>query len=332
MSLKTAVVLLDSNGKTSEGLSVTTLCANPSPPSNFCKPWTVVSFGMDWLHLLHTGSAVKCPNGSLKFSRSLNDMGNPMDSLGNGIHFIDCTYSEGKLDVKHEMALTASTDPKSYTHSCRSTYNAENSHTSSLPPLPNHTNPNLVPSFTNNYKYIKALNNLPYLPSVSTGVSPLPHTPLHPNPTADSSLFLPFPRSSTSASLGLSELGSNVSQLFFKTSSSTCLDSSEFVLGPAELFKGENQVFVDDKVRTSGTNTHQGKSWISKSRMGSVAVLGIQDAPLCYMDQDSDLDRCGSPAPSEKNTPISPYSLSGDCCRWVYGWDSPTSHPPLPTL
>lgn len=46
-------------------------------------------------------------------------------------------------------------------------------------------------------------------------------------------------------------------------------------------------------------------------------------APLCSPEGDSDLDRCSS-APSDKTVPLSPYSLSADCCRLV-----PCSVPPL---
>ncbi|XP_077469143.1 E3 ubiquitin-protein ligase MARCHF8 isoform X1 [Stigmatopora argus] len=41
---------------------------------------------------------------------------------------------------------------------------------------------------------------------------------------------------------------------------------------------------------------------------------GLHLAPLCYMDEDGDLDRCPSPA-SSKTEPLSPFSLSADCCR-----------------
>lgn len=49
------------------------------------------------------------------------------------------------------------------------------------------------------------------------------------------------------------------------------------------------------------------------------AGLGTLLAPLCYMDEDSDLDGCSSPL-TEKTGPQSPCSLSGDCCRWVTVW------------
>lgn len=51
----------------------------------------------------------------------------------------------------------------------------------------------------------------------------------------------------------------------------------------------------------------------------AVAGPGALVAPLCYMDEDSDLDCCPSPL-SEKTGPLSPYSLSEDCCRWVTVW------------
>ncbi|XP_057705237.1 E3 ubiquitin-protein ligase MARCH8 isoform X3 [Corythoichthys intestinalis] len=41
---------------------------------------------------------------------------------------------------------------------------------------------------------------------------------------------------------------------------------------------------------------------------------GVHLAPLCYMDEDSDLDRCPSPV-LPKTEPLSHFSLSADCCR-----------------
>lgn len=47
-----------------------------------------------------------------------------------------------------------------------------------------------------------------------------------------------------------------------------------------------------------------------------VSVSGTLLAPLCYMDDDTDLECCSSPL-TEKSGQLSRYSLSGDCCRWV---------------
>ncbi|XP_048863798.1 E3 ubiquitin-protein ligase MARCH8 isoform X1 [Brienomyrus brachyistius] len=56
-------------------------------------------------------------------------------------------------------------------------------------------------------------------------------------------------------------------------------------------------------------------------------------APLCSPEGDSDLDRCSS-APSDKTVPLSPYSLSADCCRICHcdgDEDSPLISPCLCT-
>ncbi|CDR02091.1 unnamed protein product, partial [Oncorhynchus mykiss] len=218
-----------------------------------------VTFGTEWFSLLRPSTV----NGTLKFSRSLNDVGQRMDSLCSGLHFIDRTCSEGELEVKPEPP---NTDRKS-----------------------------------------KALNGK---------AATLPHQASNLPSSNLLRLFLPFSRSSTSASLQCSELGSYDSRLHIAKSSSALMGGSEPPLGGAEDLLGDDEVFEIPKGRTGAGIPGRDAGG------GVVALLG--EAPLCYMDEDSDLDQFSfldqwplTPGP------LSPYSLSGDCCRWVIPGLSP---------
>ncbi|XP_034148472.1 E3 ubiquitin-protein ligase MARCH8 isoform X2 [Esox lucius] len=307
--LQTAVVLLNSNDKISQssgvGISVTTLCLDAAP--SFKPPK-----GREWLSLFHPSTL----NGTLTFSRSLNDVGHRMDSLCNGLQFIDRTCSEG--DIKPEppnmdrMSNTLSgkadpclTQPLKHPHYPMCT--------------PTCTHPYLVPSFTNNYKYLTPEHCFQPLPS---SVPPPPNSQIYPHSSNLLRLFLPFSPSSTSASLQCSELGSYASRLHITKSFSALMGGNEPPLGGAEDLVGDDEVFEVPQDRTgagtvSGAPGEGSGSWVADL---------FESAPLCYMEEDSDLDhfsfldRCSSPAYSEKTGPVtpgplSPYSLSGDCCR-----------------
>uniref|UniRef100_A0A9J7YK39 Uncharacterized protein n=2 Tax=Cyprinus carpio carpio TaxID=630221 RepID=A0A9J7YK39_CYPCA len=286
--LQATVVLLNSNGKSSvsQGVTMTTLCLD-SPT----KPKNRTLFGTEWLSLLKPSVKLKPDGGSLKFSKSLNDVGEKMDSLCNGLHFIDRTCSDGDLGVEKEEVLQDG-------H-----IKALNVKANSHPPFAFQP-----PSFLNNYKYIS---------------NPGPEHCLAPPapPQSDlqrSSNFLrlifPFTRSSTAGSLQASEMGSYASRLHIAKSSSTMLDVSESCC-MEEM--GDDEVFEEVSSR-----------WKLK---------GLR-APLCSLEEDSDLDQCRSPL-SEKNVPLSPFSLSGDCCRLVglthscspIGSTSRVIHPHSPT-
>ncbi|XP_042154981.1 uncharacterized protein LOC121839599 [Oncorhynchus tshawytscha] len=303
---------------------MTTLCLDAPPAFKPPKARGGVSFGTEWFSLLRPSTV----NGTLKFSRSLNDVGQRMDSLCSGLHFIDRTCSEGELEVKPEPP---NMDKKSKALNGKAAtlpHQATN-----LPSFPTHTHththPHLVPSFTNNYKY---LNPQHCLQPPSTGVPPPPppNSQLHPPSSNLLRLFLPFSRSSTSASLQCSELGSYDSRLHIAKSSSALMGGIEPPLGGAEDLLGDDEVFEVPKGRT-GAWTRAGIP--GRDAGGGVAAL-LGEAPLCYMDEDSDLDQfsfldqCSSPTHSEKTGPLtpgplSPYSLSGDCCRWVIPGLSP---------
>ncbi|XP_030627857.1 E3 ubiquitin-protein ligase MARCHF8 isoform X1 [Chanos chanos] len=265
--LQTALVLLNSNGRSSGSQSVTTtmLCP-PEPPA---KPKNKNLFGSEWLSLLRLDSGK-----SLKFSRSLNDMGQKMDSLCSGLHFIDRTCSDGELGSEMDTHMQRDTDAK--------TLNGKPVHlVPSFLPRP--------PSFSTNYKYIGP----PELCQNQSG----PHADLQ-RSSNFLRLFFPFPRSSTLGSLRASELGSYTSRLHMAKSSSTLMEVSECC---AVEEVGDDDVFEEDAPNHVGTTPDGSR------------------APLCSLDEDTDLDHCDpdcfSTPLAEKTGPLSPYSLSGDCCR-----------------
>ncbi|XP_033956057.1 E3 ubiquitin-protein ligase MARCHF8 isoform X2 [Pseudochaenichthys georgianus] len=299
----TAVVLLNSNGNSchgSEGISVATLCTDALPASKQAKQ-------RDWLSLLRPSSANLRPSGSLKFSMSLNDVGQRVDSLCRGLHFIDRTCSEGELETKPEPAMSPCAERRAHTLNGK------------LAAAPTHQNPHLIPSFTNNYKYmlgVPPINCPPHDPVTIAPPPPPPPPPLsnnhiHPHHSPSVNflrLLLPFSRSSTSASLHCSELGSNDSHIHFKSSP---LEGSELGFHVEDLL-GDDDVFEVDRNSLASRGTCQLGApltpWMGLDGSGSLL------APLCFMDPDSDLDCCPSPL-SERNGTLSPYSLSGDWCR-----------------
>ncbi|XP_023261527.1 E3 ubiquitin-protein ligase MARCH8 isoform X1 [Seriola lalandi dorsalis] len=308
---QTAVVLLNSNGKTcqgSGGISVTTFCTDAPPASKHTKQ-------RDWLSLLRPSSVNIQPNGSLRFSVSLNDVGQRVDSLCRGLHFIDRTCSEGELELKPEPAQPPCLDRRAHTLNGKLAAATAPAHQHPNPTFSTRTHPHLVPSFTNNYKYMLSVppaNCFPSDPSVVAPPPPLSNTHLHQHPSPSANflrLLLPFSRSSTSASLQCSELGSYASHLHITKSSSALLEGSESGFPPEDLL-GDDDVFEEDRSSPATKGTGQLATPDTVTVVGPGALL----APLCYMDEDSDLDCCPSPL-SEKTGPLSPYSLSGDCCR-----------------
>lgn len=280
---QTAVVLL--NGKCPETGTLTTMCIDP--------PSKAANKQQNWLSLLRPSTVNIHPNSTLRFSMSLNDVGQRVDSLCRGLNFIDRTCSEGELGAKAEPVQPAISDQRALTLNGK------------LPSEQQTSNPAfLVPSLTNNHKYILAV------PTVHLPVAPPPASNFHPNHSPSSSFlrrFLPFSRSSTSTSLQCSDLGSYTSHLHIAKSSSTLLESNEpslindDVLGDDDVFE-EDQTLLKDR-REVPVKTAQ------------VGLCSLH-APMCYMDEDTDLDGCPTPL-SEKAEPLSPFSLSGDCCRWV---------------
>ncbi|XP_062256550.1 E3 ubiquitin-protein ligase MARCH8 isoform X3 [Platichthys flesus] len=319
---QTAVVLLNSNGKTcqgSGGISVTTLCADASQACKHAKQ-------RDWLSLLRPSSVNLRPASSLRFSMSLNDVGQRVDSLCRGLHFIDRTCSEGELELKPEAAQPASLNRKANTLSGKLA--------ASPPPPPPPPNPSafstsahthLVPSFTNNYKYMQGIPPADCFTSDPAIVAPPPPPPLsnaHPHPHHSPSanflrLLLPFSRSSTSASLQFSELGSYGSHLHINKSSSVMLEASETGFPPERGLPPQDALGDDSMFEAAWSSPAlKGTGRLATQDAVKMTGPGALLAPLCYMDmdEDSDLDRCTSPL-SYKTGPVSRYSLSGDCCR-----------------
>ncbi|XP_062851195.1 E3 ubiquitin-protein ligase MARCH8 isoform X1 [Trichomycterus rosablanca] len=88
---QTAVVLLNSNNKpsASQSFTMTTFCVeSPTKPKNKSV------FGSEWLSLLKPSVNLKPDTGTLKFSKSLNDVGRKMDGLSD---FAERTCSDGDL-------------------------------------------------------------------------------------------------------------------------------------------------------------------------------------------------------------------------------------------
>ncbi|KAK1791587.1 hypothetical protein P4O66_013591, partial [Electrophorus voltai] len=104
---QTAVLLLDSASKSSvlHSITMTTLC--PDSPTK-CK--NKGTFGADWLSLLKSSVSHRPGAGRLRFSRSLNDVGQKMESLCSGVHFIDHTCSDGELGRGAEQQREALDD------------------------------------------------------------------------------------------------------------------------------------------------------------------------------------------------------------------------------
>ncbi|KAM4729890.1 E3 ubiquitin-protein ligase MARCHF8 isoform 2-T2 [Anableps anableps] len=247
----------------------------------------------DWLSVLRPASVSIRPKNSLRFSLSLNDVGQRVDNLCRGLHFIDRTCSEGELDVKPEHAQCPNSKMFSDNPVATSTRKSPDA------PLSIRTTLHFVPSLTNNHKYM--LGN-PSSPAPSH-----PNNLLQPLSTPGSNflrLLLPFSRSSTSTSLQCSELGSYTSHLHITKSCSTLLEGTE----SGFLSQGDNNVVEVEHSRSPSKGLSQ------TTTPETVSVSGTLLAPLCFMDEDMDLECCSSPL-TEKSGPLSHYSLSGDCCR-----------------
>ncbi|XP_059215053.1 E3 ubiquitin-protein ligase MARCH8 isoform X1 [Centropristis striata] len=307
---QTTVVLLNANGKScqgSGGISVTTICTDALQASKHAKQ-------RDWLSLLRPSSVNIRPSSPLRFSVSLNDVGQRVDSLCRGLHFIDRTCSEGELELKPEPEPAQSPSDRR-AHTLNGKLAAAPTHQNPNPVFSTCIHPHLVPSFTNNYKYMLGPSPpnclLPDPAIIAPPPPPLTNTHLHPHPSPNANflrLLLPFSRSSTSASLQCSEMGSYASHLHIK-SSSAVLDGSEAGF-PVEELLGDDDVFEEDSPNPAPV----GRSQLTTPDKVTEAGTGALLAPLCFMDEDSDLDCCPSPL-SEKTGPLSPYSLSGDWCR-----------------
>lgn len=246
--VQTAVVLLNSSDKkrASQSITMTTLCLD-SP----IKPKNKSAFGAEWLSLLKPSVNLRPHASTLKFSKSLNDVGQKMDGLCS-LHFAERTCSDGEL--RSDTKGDAECNNQAKTLVVKLTR---------LPPF--------YPTqhaFSTTYGYLSA----------------------HPSDMHKSSnllrFFFPFPRSSTACSLPLDELAA-------------CTKPTSALLEINEAYSeemGDDDVFEEES------------GWRLKAEE--------QPAPLCYLEEDGDLDHCFSPL-MEKTGPSSLYSLTGDCCRLV---------------
>lgn len=168
---QTSVVLLNSTDKcwASQSITMTTLCLD-SP----VKPKNKSVFGAEWLSLLKPSVNLRPHASTLKFSKSLNDVGQKMDGLCS-LHFAERTCSDGEL--RSDTKGDAECGHQAKTLAVKLTR---------LPPL----YPTQPTSFSTTYGYASA----------------------HPADMQKSSnllrFFFPFPRSSTAGSLPLGELAS----------------------------------------------------------------------------------------------------------------------------
>lgn len=315
--MQTTVVVLNSNGK-SAGSPQSVTTTTFFPPDSPVKPKPPrAAFGAEWLSLLRAPVNIRRDDGGmLKFSRSLNDMGQKMDTLCSGLHFIDRTCSDSELATD----LDAPAEPDGHSHSHGKACPAG----VGKPPLPPSVFPFASPSFSTNYKFVGG--QLPPEQILSAPPVPVPLLPPLQDPQQKGSsnllrFFFPFTQSPTAGSLQhcTSELSSSLaSRLQITKSASALLEGTESFCteeeeeGEGEV--GEDEVFEEEEGVERPLNPatahqqQQQQHWQSK--------LERLHAPLCSLEGDSDLDPCPSPM-SEKTVPLSPFSLSGDCCRWV---------------
>ncbi|XP_041123444.1 E3 ubiquitin-protein ligase MARCH8 isoform X2 [Polyodon spathula] len=267
--VQTAVVLKSSNSNSYVAQEVAVTTVYQEKKTN--------SFGHDCVHLLKPSMNVKS-YGALKFSKSLNDVGQKMDGLYSGLNFIDRTCSEGKsAPVKENCSGINHLETNNITHNGK----------------PNHYNLPFsyrVPTFSTNYKCTSGVEEdhcTLHLP---------PHEGRQTNELQKGThlfrFLLSFSCSSTTGSLHkLSELESYAIRMHIATSSSALTGGNDSYCTDDI---GDDEVFEDD--------------------IWSNLKADEQRAPLCSLEEDCDLDCCSSPV-SKKMVSLSPYSTSGDACR-----------------
>ncbi|XP_028651763.1 E3 ubiquitin-protein ligase MARCH8 isoform X1 [Erpetoichthys calabaricus] len=261
--VQTAVVLTTS---VTRGITVTTVCQEPLQRTKKKN-----SFGQDWIYRFKP-SVNGEPNGPLKFSRSLNDVGQKMDY--SGFNFIDRTCSEGKL-----MPVQENVGSNGFHLSKIKTQNGM----SAQIPFSN------IASFPSSYKLISSMVD----DHCSVQMLPQERNCVNELQKRTNLLRFLFSFSNSPTACTVAELESCTTQLHIDKSSSMLIESHEFYytddIGDDEVFEDETTTHINEKSKDH---------W----------------APLCSLEEDSDLDYCSSPF-SEKTVPLSPYSTSGDVCR-----------------
>ncbi|XP_021566253.1 E3 ubiquitin-protein ligase MARCH8 isoform X1 [Carlito syrichta] len=269
--VQSAVVLKASQCQSSltQGLTVTVICKDTLQASKRN------SFGSEWVQALKPAKNAKARR-TLKFSKSLNDVGEKTQDTVESFDYVERTCSEGKLILpqdpcfrinrfhhKEKRTLNHKLLGNSK-HSCGSSLSANCSAASEVETGKRDMHVSLLEEKADGEAISRSRRLLRYLFSLSHG-------------------------SSTSSLHRFHELESCAVHLNAAKSSSGLAGSTGFCSDEM----GDDDVFEDSP------------STKLKSR--------VLRAPLCSTEKDSDLD-CPSPL-SEKCPPISPVSTSGDACR-----------------
>ncbi|XP_031998478.1 E3 ubiquitin-protein ligase MARCHF8 isoform X1 [Hylobates moloch] len=270
-SMQSAVVLKAPHCQSSltQGLTVTVICKDTLQASKRN------SFGSEWVQALKPAKNTKARR-TLKFSRSLNDVGEKAQDTSESFAYVERTCSEGKLILPQDPCLrtnrfhhkekgTLNHKPLGNSkHSCVSCLSASRSTASEVEAGKRGRPGLLLEEKADVEATSRSRRLLQYLFSLSHGWSASSLHRFH-------------------------ELESRAARLHTAKSSSGLAGSMGFCSDEM----GDDDVFEDS---TSAK---------LKSR--------VLRAPLCSTEKDSDLD-CPSPF-SEKLPPISPVSTSGDVCR-----------------
>ncbi|XP_023503690.1 E3 ubiquitin-protein ligase MARCHF8 isoform X3 [Equus caballus] len=269
--MQSAVVLKAPQCQSSltQGLTVTVLCKDTLQASkrNSC--------GSEWVQVSKPAKNTKARR-TLKFSKSLNDMGEKaQDTLGS-FDYVERTCSEGKLILPQDLCLRINRfHPKEKrTLSCKPLGNSKHSCVSSL--SANH-------SMASEVEAGKGGMHVPLLEEKADGEA------MSRSRRLLRYLFSLSHGSSASSLQRFHELESCATHLHTTKSSSGLAGS----VGICSDEMGDDDVFEDS----------------TSAKLKSKVLR----APLCSVEKDSDLD-CPSPL-SEKCPPISPVSASGDACR-----------------
>ncbi|XP_057591076.1 E3 ubiquitin-protein ligase MARCHF8 isoform X2 [Hippopotamus amphibius kiboko] len=252
-----------------QGLTVTVVCQDTVQASkrNSC--------GSEWAQALKPAKDTRARR-TLRFSKSLNDVGEKAQDTLESFDYVERTCSEGKLILPQDPCLrinrfhqkekrTPSRKPLgSSKRSCVSSLSASRSAASEAGAGQGGLHIPLLGEKADGEAVSRSRRLLRYLFSLSRGSSA---SSLHRFHELESCAAGPHPAKSSSGLAG---------------SAGFCSDEM-----------GDDDVFEDS---TSAK---------LKSR--------VLRAPLCSVEKDSDLD-CPSPL-SEKGPPISPVSTSGDACR-----------------
>nr|XP_019565858.1 PREDICTED: E3 ubiquitin-protein ligase MARCH8 isoform X1 [Rhinolophus sinicus] len=270
-SVQSAVVLKAAQCQSAltQGLTVTVICKDTLQASdrNSC--------GSEWAQASKPAKNTKSRR-TLKFSKSLNDMGEKAQDTLESFDYVERTCSEGKFVLFQDPCLRMNR------------FHYKEKRTLNSKPL-GHSKQSCVSSLSANH---------PAASEVGGGKGGVP-VPLW-EEKADSASV---PRSHRLLRYLLSlSLGSGASSLHRPHEREGCAaylhaaQSSGGLAGSTGFCSDE---MGDDDVFEDSTSAQ------SKSK--------VLRAPLCSVEKDSDLD-CPSPL-SEKRSPISPVSTSGDTCR-----------------